>query len=54
MCLGKEGKVIKDLKPAGLVEIEGESFQALSKGQYIKQGVKVVVIGGEGFHLIVK
>jgi membrane-bound serine protease (ClpP class) len=53
-CLGKEAKVIKDLKPSGLIEIGGEHFQALSEGDYLKSGTIVTVIGGEGFHLIVR
>ncbi|MBM3193039.1 MAG: hypothetical protein FJZ59_02255 [Chlamydiae bacterium] len=53
-CLGKVGEVIKDLKPSGVIEIEGVHFQALSEGDYLKKGVKVTVIGGEGFHLIVR
>lgn len=53
-CLGKEGKVIKDLKPSGVIEIDGEHFQALSEGDYLKSGAVVTVIGGEGFHLIVR
>jgi membrane-bound serine protease (ClpP class) len=53
-CLGKEAEVIKDLKPSGVIEIEGKHFQALSEGDYLKKGAKVTVIGGEGFHLIVR
>ncbi len=53
-CLGKAGVVIKDLKPSGVIEIEGKHFQALSEGDYLRRGAKVTVIGGEGFHLIVR
>ena len=53
-CVGMVAEVIKDLKPSGLIEIEGEHFQALSEGDYLKKGTKVTVIGGEGFHLIVR
>ena len=52
--MGMVAEVIKDLKPSGLIEIEGEHFQALSEGDYLKKGTKVTVIGGEGFHLIVR
>ncbi len=53
-CIGKMGEVIKDLKPSGLIEIEGEHYQALSEGDYLRKGTKVTIIGGEGFHLIVR
>jgi len=53
-CIGKEGEVVKDLKPSGLIEIEGEHYQALSEGDYLRKGTKVTVVGGEGFHLIVR
>ncbi len=53
-CIGKEGIVIKDLKPSGVIEIDGEVYQALSEGQYIKRNTKVSIIGGNGSHLIVR
>ncbi|MGE3954448.1 MAG: NfeD family protein [Parachlamydiales bacterium] len=52
--VGKEGTVRSDLKPAGHVLIEGQRYQALSRGGYLPQGAPIVVIGGQGAHLIVK
>ncbi len=52
--IGKEAIVTKDLKPAGFIEIDGIEFQALSKGHYVRKDSKVIVIDGEGAHLIVR
>ncbi len=52
--IGKEGVVTKDLKPAGFIEIDGKEFQALSMGHYVRKDSKVVVVNGEGAHLIVR
>lgn len=52
--IGKTGKVISDLKPAGYVVVEGKKYQAISQTGYIPQGSEVVVIGGEEDNLIVK
>ena len=52
--IGREGVVKADLKPAGHVLIEGKLYQVLSRGGYLVQGTPVVVIGGQGAHLIVK
>ncbi len=52
--IGREGVVIKDLKPSGVIEIDGKHFQAQSFNSYIKCGEKVKVIGGEGFNLNVR
>ncbi len=51
--VGKTATVATDLKPSGQVEIDGKVFQALSEGDYIDKNDQVVVIGGQGSHLIV-
>ena len=50
--VGREGKVVSNLKPAGHISIEGKRFQAVSKMGYIDRGSEIVVIGGQGAHLI--
>jgi len=52
--IGKNGSALSDLKPSGHVEIEKQSYQAVSDGQYIKKGSKIKVLRGEGARLIVK
>lgn len=51
--VGKVAKVNTDLKPSGQIEIDGQTYQALSDGAYIDRDDEVVVIGGQGSHLIV-
>ena len=52
--IGKEGKVVSDLRPSGYIEVEGERLQALSENLYIKKGEYVKIIAGEGACLIVR
>ncbi len=51
--IGKTAKVATDLKPSGQIEIDGRVYQALSEGDYIDKDAQVIVIGGQGSHLIV-
>ena len=52
--IGHEGIVATDLKPGGSIDIEGKRLQAISQGEYLVKGTKVIVIGGEGDALLVK
>jgi len=52
--VGKGGVVVADLKPSGHVEFEGKRYQAVARMGYLSAGTKVVVVGGEGAHLVVK
>ncbi|MCB1181127.1 MAG: serine protease [Chlamydiia bacterium] len=52
--IGKEAKTLSDLKPSGHIVVEGKRLQAVSKTGYVDKGIKVMVIGGQGAHLIVK
>ncbi|NVJ87313.1 MAG: nodulation protein NfeD [Algoriphagus sp.] len=51
---GKTGVVHSRLRPSGRIEIEGEIFDAYSRGEFIEQGEKIVVISTEGTSLKVK
>jgi membrane-bound serine protease (ClpP class) len=51
--IGKTAVVATDLKPSGEIEVDGKFFQALSEGGYIDKNDRVVVVGGQGSHLIV-
>jgi membrane-bound serine protease (ClpP class) len=51
---GKEGIVHSRLRPSGKVEIEGELYDAYSRGEFLDQGEKIVVISTEGTSLRVK
>jgi len=52
--IGSLGKAESDLRPSGYVSIEGQSYQAISKGSFISKGSDIQVLGGEGSRLIVK
>lgn len=50
---GKEGVVLKTLRPAGIVEIDDEEYDAISRGTYIDKGVRVHVVKVEGNRIVV-
>jgi membrane-bound serine protease (ClpP class) len=52
--LGKTGKVHSRLRPSGKVEIEGEIYDAYSRGEFLEQGESIEVISTEGTSLRVK
>ncbi len=52
--LGKTGIVHSRLRPSGKVEIDGEIYDAFSRGEFMDQGEKIIVISTEGTSLKVK
>lgn len=50
---GKTGIAISDLRPAGIVEIEEDRFDAFTQGEYIEKGDKIKVIKAKGISLTV-
>ncbi|MGY6557718.1 MAG: NfeD family protein [Nitritalea sp.] len=52
--LGQEGLVVSRLMPSGRIEIEGEVYDAFSRGEFIDRGERVQVISTEGTSLRVK
>lgn len=52
--LGKTGKVHSRLRPSGKVEIEGEIYDAFSRGEFVDKGESIIVISTEGTSLKVK
>ena len=51
---GMKGETLCDLKPSGFILVEGNRFQALSEGEFIRKGTKIVILNGRGSHYIVK
>ena len=51
---GKEGMTDSVLRPSGKVDIEGHILDAVSRGDFIEKGKKVIVIKAEGSYLVVK
>jgi membrane-bound serine protease (ClpP class) len=52
--LGKEGVVVRHLRPSGMVVIEGVQIDVVSEGQYVEPGVKVKVIQVSGSRIVVR
>jgi membrane-bound serine protease (ClpP class) len=52
--VGQTGKAYTILRPSGRIEIEGELYDAYTRGEYIESGIDVVVISDEGTSLKVK
>ncbi|UZD23700.1 ATP-dependent Clp protease proteolytic subunit [Algoriphagus halophytocola] len=51
---GKTGKVHSRLRPSGKIEIEGDVYDAYSRGEFLDEGEPVIVISTEGTSLKVK
>lgn len=52
--LGKEGITISELRPSGIVEIDGERQDVLSEGVFIPKDTRVKVVKVEGAKIIVR
>lgn len=52
--IGKTGTVHSRLRPSGRILIEGEVYDAYSRGEFVEQGEQIIVISTEGTSLKVK
>ena len=52
--VGKKGEAQTVLRPSGIVVIDGVTYDAHSRGNYIEPGVKIEVTNDEGSSLLVK
>jgi len=52
--LGREGVVVSQLRPAGIMEIEGIQIDVVSEGKYIELGAKVKVVSVNGNRIVVR
>ncbi|MFY0607149.1 MAG: nodulation protein NfeD [Cyclobacteriaceae bacterium] len=52
--IGKKGKTHTVLRPSGRVEIDGEIYDAYTRGNYIEEGKKIEVVSDEGTSLKVR
>lgn len=52
--IGKKGIALTDLRLSGFVQIENESYTAVSKQEYIQEGEEIEVISGQGGYVIVR
>jgi membrane-bound serine protease (ClpP class) len=51
---GKTGVVHSRLRPSGRIELDGEIYDAYSRGEFVDEGEKIIVISTEGTSLKVK
>ncbi len=54
LLLGKEGVAITDLRPSGMVDIEGRRTDVVTSGEMIDKGVRVKVVEVEGNRVVVE
>lgn len=52
--LGKTGKTVTELRPAGAAELDGERLDVVSQGGFIEAGADVEVIEVSGNRIVVK
>ncbi len=52
--LGKEGKTLSKLRPAGMAEIEGRRVDVVANNEFLDEGVRVKVRDVEGNRVVVE
>ena len=52
--VGKTGKTVTDLRPAGTAWIEGRPVDVVAEGVFLKKGETVRVIAVEGMRVVVR
>lgn len=52
-CIGKQGTALTPLRPSGTVEIEGQKFDAMTRGEIVEPGARVRVLRVELAQLVV-
>ncbi len=52
--VGKIGKVISPLRPAGIIEVDGKRVDAVSSGMFIELGTLVKIIDIQGPRIVVE
>ena len=51
---GRSGIVLKEMRPVGIVEIDGQRFTAITNGEYLDSDSKIQVFKVEGNRVFVK
>jgi membrane-bound serine protease (ClpP class) len=51
--MGKRGKTITALRPAGIAEIEGQRYSVVAEGEMMESNTEIVVIEIEGNSIVV-
>lgn len=51
--VGKRGKVVRDLRPAGVILLDGQRVEVVSEGEFLESGTEAEVIRIEGRTVVV-
>ena len=51
---GKTGITLTDMRPSGLIEIEGKRYDAATKGEYVEKGSKIRILSVEADHVYIR
>lgn len=52
--VGREGRAVTALRPAGVAEVGGERLDVVTEGDWLPQGSPIVVMRSEGYRLLVR
>lgn len=52
--VGKEGKTITTLRPAGIADFDGVRLDVVSEGEFIQKGTEVLIASVQGRRIVVK
>lgn len=52
--IGKKGKVIAPLRPAGIIEVDGKRVDAVSSGKFVEPGAMVRIVDISGPSILVE
>ena len=52
--LGKEGRTISELRPAGIVEVDGERLDVVTDGDFVAARQPVKIIEARGNRIVVR
>lgn len=51
---GKTGITLTDMRPSGMIEIEGNRYDAATKGEYIEKNSKIKILSVEADHVYIR
>lgn len=54
VLIGKEGVVLQDLRPIGVVEVQGKRYDARAESRFVQTGSRIRVVGADALELRVR
>jgi len=52
--VGKKGRALTKLRPAGIGDFDGERLDIVSEGDFIDEGAEIVIVAVEGSRIVVR